>query len=77
MNATMQDPNLLFKPNFPAVVRDNILHSYVQAFHVVFLVAAPVCFVGFIVVSFLREHPLRTSAAAQKAREEAAGETFA
>jgi EmrB/QacA subfamily drug resistance transporter len=77
MNATMQDPNLLFKPNFPAVVRDNILHSYTQAFHVVFLVAAPVCFLGFIVVSFLREHPLRTSAAAQKAREEAAGESFA
>jgi MFS family permease len=77
MNATMQDPNLLFKSDVPSVVRDNVLHSYTQAFHVVFLVAAPVCFLGFLVVLFLREHPLRTSQAAQKAREEAAGETFA
>ena len=77
MKATMQNPGLLFKPNVPAVVRENILHSYTQAFHMVFLVAAPVCFLGFIVVSFLREVPLRTSAAAQKAREEAVGETFA
>jgi EmrB/QacA subfamily drug resistance transporter len=77
MSATMQNPNLLYKPGVPAVLRDTILHSYTQAFHVVFLVAAPVCYLGFVVVLFLREHPLRTSAAAQKAREEAAGETFA
>ena len=36
----------------------------------------PVTIIGFIVAFFLRETPLRTSAAAQHAREEAAGESL-
>jgi EmrB/QacA subfamily drug resistance transporter len=59
---------------FSPELRANIYHSFVQAFHVVFLSAAPVTILGFILAFFLREVPLRTGAAAQHAREEAAGE---
>jgi EmrB/QacA subfamily drug resistance transporter len=61
---------------FSPELQATILHGFVQSFHVVFLTAAPVTIIGFIVAFFLRETPLRTSAAAQHAREEAAGESL-
>ena len=61
-----------FSPDLQA----SIFHAFVQSFHVVFLSAAPVTILGFIVAFFLRETPLRTSAAAQHAKEEAAGESI-
>ena len=47
-----------------------------ESFHVVFLVAAPIVAVGFIVALFLRETPLRTNADYASARNEAAGEAL-
>ena len=61
-----------FTPDLQAT----IFHAFVQSFHVVFLAAAPVTVIGFIVALFLRETPLRTGAAAEHAKEEAAGEAL-
>ena len=52
------------------------LEAFVNSFHVVFLVAAPVVAVGFIFALFLRETPLRTNADYASARSEAAGEAL-
>jgi MFS family permease len=52
------------------------LNAFVESFHVVFLVAAPVVAVGFILALFLRETPLRTNADYAAARNEAAGEAL-
>jgi hypothetical protein len=52
------------------------LNAFVESFHVVFLVAAPVVAIGFIVALFLRETPLRTNADYASARKEAAGEAL-
>jgi EmrB/QacA subfamily drug resistance transporter len=57
-------------------VQQVVLDAFVKSFHVVFLVAAPVVFIGFIVSLFLREVPLRTSHDYNQAREEAAGEAL-
>ena len=53
-----------------------IVHGFVQSFHVVFLAAAPVTAIGFLVALFLREVPLRTNAAHNAAKQEAAGEAL-
>lgn len=58
----------------PPVIRDTVLHSFAQTFHVVFLAAAPVTFFGFILAFFLKEKPLQSSSAHHAARTEAAGE---
>jgi EmrB/QacA subfamily drug resistance transporter len=58
----------------PPVIRDTVLHSFAQTFHVVFLAAAPVTFFGFILAFFLKEKPLQGSSAHHAARTEAAGE---
>ena len=52
------------------------LGAFVDSFQVVFLVAAPVIAVGFVVALFLRETPLRTSADYASARNESAGEAL-
>jgi len=52
------------------------LNAFVDSFHVVFLVGAPVVAVGFIVALFLRETPLRTNADYASARNEASGEAL-
>ena len=73
--AELQSNTALLKvldPQVQAVVLD----AFVKSFHMVFIVAAPVVFIGFIVSLFLREVPLRTSDDYSKAREEAAGETL-
>ncbi len=61
---------------FTPELQQGVYESFVHAFHDVFLVAAPVVFVGLILAFFLRETPLRTNAAFQAAREEAVGEQF-
>ena len=61
-----------FSPDLQA----SVYHSFVQAFHVVFLAAAPVVFIGFVLALFLREVPLRSGAAHHAAQQEAAGESL-
>ena len=58
------------------LVHNTALDAYVNAFHVVFLAAAPVTALGFILALMLREVPLRTSNDYAAAREEAAGEAL-
>jgi len=58
----------------PPVVRETVLHSFAQTFHVVFLAAAPVTFIGFVLAFFLKEKPLQSSTAHHAAKTEAAGE---
>jgi len=58
----------------PPVIRDTVLHSFAQTFHVVFLAAAPVTFIGFVLAFFLKEKPLQSSTAHHAAKTEAAGE---
>jgi len=48
----------------------------VNAFHIVFLAAAPITALGFILALMLREVPLRTSNDYAAAREEASGEAL-
>jgi EmrB/QacA subfamily drug resistance transporter len=52
------------------------LAAFVDSFHVVFLVAAPVVAVGLLFALALRETPLRTNADYATARNEAAGEAL-
>jgi EmrB/QacA subfamily drug resistance transporter len=52
------------------------LAAFVDSFHVVFLVAAPVVAVGLLFALALRETPLRTNADYATARSEAAGEAL-
>lgn len=60
----------------PPVIQATALESFVNSFHVVFLVAAPITALGFLLALFLRETPLRTNKDYAAAREEAAGETL-
>lgn len=62
--------------NFAPIVHNTALDAYVNAFHIVFLTAAPITALGFILALSLRELPLRTSHDYQEAREEAAGEAI-
>jgi ABC-type sugar transport system permease subunit len=63
--------------NLPTEVQTTIIDSFVNAFQVVFLVAAPVTLLGFFLALFLREAPLRTNEDYRAAREESAGEALA
>jgi len=58
----------------PPAVRETVLHSFAQTFHMVFLAAAPITFIGFVLAFFLKEKPLQGSTAHHAARTEAAGE---
>lgn len=69
------NPGLL--NNYAPELKAAFLHSYVQAFHVVFLAAAPITLIGLVLALFLREAPLRSGAAHHAAKEEAAGEALA
>jgi EmrB/QacA subfamily drug resistance transporter len=60
----------------PAAAKDSILDAWVSSFHIVFLAAAPVVAIGFVVALFLRETPLRTSEDYAAARNESAGESL-
>jgi hypothetical protein len=58
----------------PEPIRETVLHGFVQTFQLVFLAAAPVTFIGFLLAFFLKEKPLQSSAAHHAARKEATGE---
>jgi MFS family permease len=60
----------------PAEGKIAALNAFVDSFHVVFIVAAPVVAIGFFLALFLRETPLRTNADYASARNEAAGEAL-
>ena len=60
----------------PTAAKDSILDAWVSSFHIVFLAAAPVVAIGFVVALFLREAPLRTSEDYAAARNESAGESL-
>ena len=63
--------------NFAPAVQMTIIDSFVNSFQIVFLVAAPVTLLGFVLALFLREAPLRTNEDYRAAREESAGEALA
>lgn len=58
----------------PPAVKETVLHSFAQTFHMVFLAAAPITLIGFILAFFLKEKPLQGSTAHHAARTEAASE---
>lgn len=60
----------------PPVIKTTALNAFVDSFHVVFLVAAPVVGVGLLFALILRETPLRTNADYAQAREESAVEAL-
>jgi EmrB/QacA subfamily drug resistance transporter len=60
----------------PPEVQTTALDAFVNSFHVVFLTAAPITALGFLLALFLRETPLRTNKDYAAAREEAAGESL-
>ena len=62
---------------FTPELQSGVVHSFVLSFHDVFLVAAPITALGFIVALFLRETTLRSGESFQAAKEEAAGEAIA
>ena len=74
-NQIQGNPALLSKVS--PELKATFLHSYVQAFHIVFYAAAPITFVGLLLAFTLRETPLRTGAQHHAAKEEAAGEAMA
>jgi len=61
---------------FTPVLQKTILHSYVEAFHIVFISAAPVTALGFLVALALKAKPLKSSAEHAAAMKEAAGEAM-
>jgi EmrB/QacA subfamily drug resistance transporter len=60
--AAQANPAVLQK--LPAALRADVLHAYVVSFHAVFLGAVPVALAAFVLTWFLREEPLRGTAAA-------------
>ena len=72
----LQNNSAIIK-TFKPVLQHNVLHAFVQSFHVVFLAAAPVTAVGLIFALILKEAPLRSSAEHHAAKNEAAGEALA
>ncbi len=59
---------------FTPALQRSVLHSYVQAFHIVFISAAPVTAIGFLVALALKAAPLKSGAEHAQAMKEAAGE---
>jgi DNA-binding MarR family transcriptional regulator len=55
----------------PPVIHTELIRAYADSIHVVFLIAAPIALVGFVLTWFLQELPLR-----QTARATDPGETF-
>jgi EmrB/QacA subfamily drug resistance transporter len=58
----------------PPVIQATAIDAFVHSFQIVFLAAAPVTALGFVLALSLREIPLRTSADYAAARDDAAGE---
>jgi ABC-type Fe3+ transport system permease subunit len=62
--------------DLPPLIQQTVLQSFVNSFHVVFMVAAPIIAVGIFCAFKLREVPLRTTIQFKEAKEEAAGESI-
>jgi hypothetical protein len=62
--------------HFSPELKATVLHSYVEAFHIVFISAAPVTAIGFIVALMLKATPLKSGAEHAQAMKEAAGEAL-
>ena len=62
--------------SFTPELKATVLHSYVEAFHIVFISAAPVTAIGFIVALMLKAKPLKSGAEHAQAMKEAAGEAL-
>lgn len=60
----------------PPVIQTTAIDAFVHSFHIVFLAAAPITAIGFLLALMLREVPLRTSADYAAAREDSAGEAI-
>jgi EmrB/QacA subfamily drug resistance transporter len=60
----------------PPEAQTTALNAFVNSFHVVFLVAAPITAFGFLLALFLRETALRTNKDYAAARDESAGEAL-
>jgi MFS family permease len=60
----------------PPEIQVTALNAFVDSFHVVFIAAAPVTAIGFLLALRLRETPLRTNKEYAAARDEAAGESL-
>jgi EmrB/QacA subfamily drug resistance transporter len=74
--AQIQHNSAILKTFSPSL-QHNVMHAFVQSFHVVFLAAAPVTAIGLIFAFILKEAPLRSSAEHHAAKNEAAGEALA
>ena len=82
--ATAVDPNAISAltsntsgiAQLPEAVKMIVLTAFTDAFHVVFISAAPVTLLGCFVAFFLREKPLQSGAEHASARKEAAGEAI-
>ncbi len=61
---------------FTPQLQATVIHSYVEAFHIVFLAAAPVTVIGFLVAIALKSTPLKSGAEHAQAMKEAAGEAL-
>ena len=68
------NPGVMAK--FTPQLQGTILHSYVEAFHVVFISAAPVTAIGLLIAMAMKETPLKSSAEHAQAMKEAAGEAM-
>ena len=73
--SNIQSNTALIKTLDPEV-QHVILDAFVKSFQVVFLVAGPVVFLGFIFSLLIREVPLRTSEDYAQAKADAAGEAL-
>ena len=60
----------------PPEAQTTALDAFVNSFQVVFLMAAPITALGFLLALFLRETPLRTNKDYAAAREDSAGEAI-
>jgi MFS family permease len=68
--------NTAILADLPPIIQQTVLQSFVNSFHVVFLVAAPVISIGIYCAFKLREVPLRTTNEYREAKEKAAGESL-
>jgi hypothetical protein len=68
--------NTALLADLPTVIQQTVLQSFVNSFHIVFLVASPIIAIGIFVAFKLREVPLRTTMQFKEAKEEAAGDSL-
>lgn len=68
--------NTALLADLPPLIQQSVLQSFVNSFHVVFIVAAPFIAIGIFCALKLREVPLRTTMQFKEAKEEAAGDAI-